>query len=73
MNEYKIEKGFPVPDTRGMRKYPWRKLEVGDSFFVAGGTTALVSPSASGFSKRNPGLQFTCMQVEGGVRVWRVA
>ena len=75
MSEYKIEKGFPIPlpCKRGKAKYPWRELEVGDSFFVAGAKSVIIASSANGFAARHPGLNFVCRQVEGGVRVWRIA
>lgn len=82
--DIKIEKGVPlVPrratDGRGPR-YPWADLTVGDSF---------LSPTPEGCSlqrlqrrisnlcayqaRTNPGRKFVTRQVEGGVRVWRVA
>lgn len=33
---YKIEKGVPAPEGKES-KYPFRAMEVGDSFFVPGG------------------------------------
>jgi hypothetical protein len=31
-NNFKIEKGIPVPEIPHRYKYPWRLMEVGDSF-----------------------------------------
>jgi hypothetical protein len=78
MSEIKIDKGVPVPPlTQGRRmKYPFRQMEVGDSFFVPGVKTS------SGFSgclhgvRKSTGWTFTCRsRVEDGVqgvRVWRI-
>lgn len=73
-SKLQIERGIPVPaDTRGpVPIYPFREMEVGDSFFVA--TTRIqhsVRRGASATGKRL-GKRFTCRKVEGGLRIWRV-
>ena len=74
MSEFKIEKGVPMPDNRnyGATRYPFRQMEVGDSLFVPGQTTATFSGVPGGWARR-AGFKFACRTVEGGVRVWRVA
>lgn len=54
--------------------YPWRKLEVGDSFFVPEERTAPkhIEKRAYEAAKRT-GRKFTCRRQDGGVRIWRVA
>ena len=32
---YKIEKNVPMPTGMKLTKYPWKEMEVGDSFVVA--------------------------------------
>ena len=69
-SEFKIEKAVPVPPKKGggrAPKYPYRDLEVGDSFFVPG----IKTTGASDAGKRL-GLKFTQRRVDGGMRVWRV-
>ena len=69
----KIEKGVPPPLAEGRKRltYPWSKMEVGDSFFVAGKKRHdLVSAMKLATRKLQAG--FVSAQVEGGVRVWRV-
>jgi hypothetical protein len=75
-----IEKGVALPqrDGRGVRMtYPLRKMDVGDSFFIAcepdeqKKTQARVCNAACGVGLRI-GAKFTTRQVEGGVRLWRV-
>lgn len=76
----KIDKGVPIPE-RGDRKYPWKKMEVGDSFFVPG---ARVNASQPGdgrlFSTQHarrtvPGsvwlVRLTTEDGVAGARVWR--
>lgn len=74
MSMIDIEKGVPMPNFLGGTgyRYPWSKMEVGDSFFVTDRTSTSVSGSATAAAKRGHG-KFRCRTVEGGVRVWRVA
>ena len=79
---FPIAKGIPIPPARsgrtGPRKpkytYPWRLLEVGDSFFVPG---VLVSDVSYRAVARKLGREFVARSVcEGdlfGVRFWRTA
>lgn len=76
----KIEKGIEIPkkNTGSGRKYkfPWNKMEVGDSFFVKGdakiqGRTCF--QSAYRYKKRNsPEFGVSVRKVDGGIRVWRI-
>jgi hypothetical protein len=69
-DDISITKGLPTPH-RGRAKYPFRDMEVGDSFFA---------PRASviglhGCARRHRPKRFTCRSLVengvGGVRVWR--
>lgn len=67
-----ITKGLPTP--RGRRaKYPFREMEVGDSFFAPGSSVIGIH----GCARRHRPMKFTCRSlVENGVagiRVWRIA
>lgn len=71
-----IEKGKPLPDYP-RRKYPFANMEVGDSFFVPSGESAIrtknnVRCSAVAFGRRK-NWKFSVRNDNGGVRVWRVA
>lgn len=70
---FEVEKNIPVPNAR--RQYPWRRMEVGDSFFLSGDFPAakrsVIACSAASFGKRS-GKKFITRRVEGGLRVWRV-
>lgn len=83
MSDIKIDKGVPIPKPRlgsGGRpeKYPWMRMEVGDSFYVAAGGRTLdaaqagVSGLAIGAAKRL-GRKYTTRREGAGVRVWRIA
>lgn len=80
-----IEKNIPIPSKPQGRggpgprqpKYPWRELEVGDSFWLPDEPdhktlVSRVSACMTHQRKAN-GLEFT-MRTEGaGIRVWRIA
>jgi hypothetical protein len=83
-----IEKGVPIPDGRytngGREKYPFRRMEIGDSFFVSDEgrmsgqwlRAKLYTYAASVRKRGVPDLRITARVVEengvSGVRVWRV-
>jgi hypothetical protein len=74
----KIETGVPVP-TRATRKskYPFREMEVGNSFFVndkdeVNRTQQKLSAAAAMFCKKNPAYKFKTQTFDTGVRIWRV-
>ncbi len=73
-SKYRIEKNIPPPeDSRGLQKYPFKKMEIGDSFFVPAGKAKSVRQQVQYYQKRSAEpVRFTVRQVEGGVRVWRV-
>jgi len=67
----KIEKNIPLLSRRC--KYPFPKMDVGDSIFIDGKTTreATARRAASLYGSRNK-KKFACRKVEGGVRIWRI-
>jgi hypothetical protein len=77
-----IEQGVPISGMpRGIRrqsKYPFMKMAVGDSFFVASEpgrmliTQAAICTAMRRGPSLHPHLKFTTRRVEGGVRCWRV-
>jgi len=71
LTTFPIESGIPVPDV-GMRrpiKYPFRLLEVGQSFFVPKGKL----PNIASCWNRCAPKKFTAKTFADGVRVWRIA
>jgi hypothetical protein len=72
---YVIEKGIPVaaPITaRGASRFPFEKMEIGDSFLVTDLPRKLVWQSAYTAGKRL-GRTFVTRKLAEGIRIWRVA
>ncbi len=75
---FPVEHGVPVEGIASKRnKYPWRKLKVGDSFFVPGDDWEIKSMMNSLTSCKNwatykTGFRFVMRSVLGGIRIWRV-
>jgi hypothetical protein len=84
-----VEKGIPIPPlvTKGNRgnkggippneKYPWRQMDIGDSFFVPAGDEPVFLVSrrmgnAIHHAEERYGSTFTRRTMKGGVRVWRI-
>ena len=69
-----IEKGIPVPINNRNGVYPWKTMEVGDSFVIRGKVHAsnhrLVSTANRNFEGRRYVSRLT---EDGGTRVWRVS
>ena len=81
----KIEKNIPIPSREYGRngspktKYPFREMEIGDSFYVSAigkGETQAISRnilnSASSYNKKHKRKKFTTRIVAGGIRCWRI-
>lgn len=72
-----IEKGVKMPESRGSTRYPFREMEIGDSFFVPTDEPSDIVRirSAASHMKRQHGLVFACRAVcengKAGIRVWR--
>jgi hypothetical protein len=73
-----IDKNVPLPAPKrgvGSAKYPWRLLEVGDSFLFSGANKHGKSASAQAIrAGRVLGRKFTVRKMDdGSYRCWRVA
>jgi hypothetical protein len=74
-NVYNIDKGVGVERAR-QSKYPFRRLEVGDSFLIPGATLddcVRAKMAAYQFARRSPGYKFAYTKEAGGLRVGRIA
>lgn len=72
---YKITKKVPLPK-RTKNRYPFRKMDVGDSFLVTFDDAVninTVRSAASHFARRTGLARFTVSVEENGLRVFRVA
>lgn len=70
---YVIEKGIPLPSGGAGRipKYPFRSMEVGDSFFSVEKSARV---SACQWARREgSGVKFVTAKEGNGLRIWRVA
>lgn len=67
-----IDRGVPIPPPLIMGrqpKYPWRQMQVGDSFFVAKKKARFTSTISR--MKKKSGMQFIARPEGEGTRVWR--
>lgn len=71
-----IDKDIPLPSSRGRgnrhSKYPWRELEVGDSFLHECLEQRLVGAQAASVARRL-GHKYATRKTPEGIRVWRIA
>lgn len=80
--KYAVEGGIPIPPidktrVKGLTKYPWPQMDVGDSVFFAcndGGKTQnkIVASYKQWIARFNKPHRFSVRKVEGGIRVWRI-
>jgi hypothetical protein len=73
---YEIEKGVPLPPRIRNReanrsKYPFTRMQVGDSFFVRGRQAMNRIRTAASWAAARHGMKFSCHKMDGGIRVWR--
>lgn len=72
-----VESGYPAPTKSTPRsKYPFAKMEVGDSFFMKSPfpehERGRVSAAACAYAKKH-GVKFSTKVFDGGVRTWRIS
>jgi hypothetical protein len=77
MTLYQIERNIPlvqISKPPRVRKYPFRELNKGDSFFVPVHDTKTIPRvrSAAWAWREAHGGKFKTRAVDGGIRVWRV-
>lgn len=65
-----VEKGLAIPKNVIRNKYPYKLMEVGDSFFVPNGKLNQICNGNYRVGKQL-GWRFVARSEEGGVRVWR--
>jgi hypothetical protein len=66
----RIDRGIPIPSAYKC-KYPWKELEIGDSFLMDGAPRQVAN--AVSRAGRAYGRKFSTRKTREGVRVWRVA
>ena len=65
-----LDKDVPLPESR--KRYQYKDMEVGDSFFVEGGGIQNICNQNYRTGKKL-GRSFIARKEDGGVRVWRVS
>jgi hypothetical protein len=68
----KIDKGIPMPGHHS-EKYPWKDMEVGDSFLVEGMMKATQMSGPKAYAAKKYGHTYATRLEEKGLRVWRIA
>lgn len=69
MTRYKIEKGVPIPESNA--QYPWKEMEVGDSFTVPIEKKRRLESARYAWGKRY-GKKFTVKAEGDKARIWRI-
>ena len=71
----KVEQNIPLADGKQWSaKYPWKTMEVGQSFYLAGGNLDTMRSGCSSAGKRlNRKFVARRADRDGGIRVWRLA
>lgn len=75
VNEFVIQRGvpLPVPVSKYKTKYPFDKMEVGDSFFVDNIKANYLYNISCIWKRSNaPKLRFKALKEGNGARIWRV-
>ncbi len=76
-NKYPIDHDVPfdVIISPRERKFPFKEMKIGDSFFVGSleDTTDNIRSAACRFTKSNPLFKFSVRRMANGTRTWRIA
>jgi hypothetical protein len=78
-SEIRVQPGIPMPPVkqrgpngRGVAKYPWREMKVGDSFLFPE-SIQRQAYAAAGQAQRLTGWRFAVRCTGAGYRCWRIA
>jgi len=68
-----IDKGIPIPPKSNC-KYPWREMEIDDSFFLKATPKLKIKSLASqcNIAGKKYNRKYTIRTVQGGYRIWIV-
>ena len=65
-----IEKNQPMPSARVRNSYPFKEMDVGDSFHIEGVNLQVVL-NANYRAGKQLGMKFIARKDDKGIRVWR--
>jgi hypothetical protein len=71
----KVDKDIPIPPgplRRGHAIYPWREMQIGDSFLYPAGTKRKTAQSTAYCMGKKLGLTFGLRETPEGLRCWRI-
>lgn len=66
--EITIQKGISIPPASQAGRYPWKSMEVGDSFYAE-----MKRPGAFHTAARHQKIKISYRKEGNGYRVWRIA
>lgn len=66
-----VSKEFPIPEQKRKNVYPYKSMEIGDSFYVSN-TKAQVVFNNNYRASKSLGMKFVARKEGDGVRVWRM-
>lgn len=73
LNPFSIDKGIPLPAKTGASdKYPFKRMEAGDSFSVSEADFSKVRAAIS-YAQRATGYRFSLRRLPHENRCWRIA
>jgi hypothetical protein len=73
MTKVKIDKGLPMPDSVLGRphKFPWREMEVSDSFVIKAQQYVSVRANMTYRNRKYKDRHFVIRKHKDGYRIWR--
>lgn len=66
-----IEKNIPLPPEKKRNTYPYKSMDIGESFLVTEGKMQIVC-NANYRASKAMGMKFIARKEGNGVRVWRI-
>ncbi len=74
-SDYKIEPNVAMPKPHNLHrgKYPWREMQIGDSFLVGHQVKGSTIRSGASIAGRKHGREFAVRRTPEGLRCWRIA
>jgi hypothetical protein len=70
---FPIERTTPLSERHRPGKYPWRTLQVGESFAAQPGVKPQSMYNQSNLAAKRTGFRFSVQQVDGEIRIRRVS
>jgi hypothetical protein len=72
---YQVDRNIPIPSLKRGHKYPWRQMQVGDSFLVRNrrDSDRAVRSARQYADYYQITFRTAIRTVTGGIRVWRTA